>query len=207
MLYTLKLAHAVPADRNRADVIQRRNEYAHWFVEEANLNHTIFIDKCGFNIWTSRSLGRSRQGDRAYRQVCGQKGRNIAICLAISPVFGLIYHKIQSGGMTGATSFWRTQTSIWMSMKHTILFSTVRRPIVELLLLRKIPKLRFCHHTLIFESSWASYQLFESAYQGWHQTSSVPESNEWQKCSTNCSNSPGGISQACFGHSCWEELG
>ena len=29
-------------------------------------------------------------------------GRNITICLAISPVFGLIYHKIQSGGMTGA---------------------------------------------------------------------------------------------------------
>ena len=102
MLYTPKLAHRVPADRNRADVIQRRNEYAHWFLEEANLNHTVFIDECGFNIWTSRSQGRSRQGDRAYRQVCGQKGRNITICLAISPVFGLIYHKIQSVGMTGA---------------------------------------------------------------------------------------------------------
>ena len=50
MLYTLKLAHTVPADRNRADVIQRRNEYAHWFLEEANLNHTVFIDECGFNI-------------------------------------------------------------------------------------------------------------------------------------------------------------
>ena len=56
MLYTLKLAHTIPADRNRADVIQRRNEYAHWFLEEANLNHTVFIDECGFNIWTSRSL-------------------------------------------------------------------------------------------------------------------------------------------------------
>ena len=61
MLYTLKLAHTVPADRNRADVIQRRNEYPHWFLEEANLNHTVFIDECGFNIWTSRSQGRSRQ--------------------------------------------------------------------------------------------------------------------------------------------------
>ena len=89
MLYTLKLAHAVPADCNRADV-------------EANLNHTVFIDECGFNIWTSRSQGRSRQGDRAYRQVCGQKRRKITISLAISPVFGLIYHQIQSGGMTGA---------------------------------------------------------------------------------------------------------
>ena len=50
MLYTLKLAHRVPADRNRADVIERRNEYAHWFLEEANLHHTVFIDECGFNI-------------------------------------------------------------------------------------------------------------------------------------------------------------
>ena len=102
VLYTLKLAHTVPADRNRADVIQLRNKCAHWFLEEANLNHTVFIDECGFNIWTSRSQGRLQQGDRAYRQVCGQKGRNITICLAISPVIGLIYLKIQSGGMTGA---------------------------------------------------------------------------------------------------------
>ena len=84
MLYTLKLAHRVPADRNRADVIERRNEYAHWLMEEANLHHTVFIDECGFNIWTSRSQGRSRRGDRAYCQVCGQKGRHITICLAIS---------------------------------------------------------------------------------------------------------------------------
>ena len=102
MLYTLKLAPTVPADRNRADVIQRRNEYAHWFLEETNLNHTVFIDECGFSIWTLRSQWRSQQGNRAYRQVCGQKGKNITICLAISPLFGLIYHKIQLGGMTGA---------------------------------------------------------------------------------------------------------
>ncbi len=52
MLYTLKLADRVPADRNGANVIQRRHEYAHWFLEEANLHHTVFIDECGFNIWT-----------------------------------------------------------------------------------------------------------------------------------------------------------
>ena len=101
MLYTLKLAHRVPAERNRADVIERRNEYAHRFLEEANLHHPVFIDECGFNICTSQSRGRSRRGDTAYRQVCGQKGRNITICLAISAVFGLIHHTIQMGAMTG----------------------------------------------------------------------------------------------------------
>ena len=48
MLYTLKLAHRVQAERNRADVIERRNEYAHWFLEEANLHHPVFIDECRF---------------------------------------------------------------------------------------------------------------------------------------------------------------
>ena len=100
MLYTLTLAHGVPAERNRADFIERRNENAHWFLEEANLHHPVFIDECGFNIWTSRSQGRSRRGDRAYCQVCGQKGRNITICLAISAVFGLTHHMIQMGAMT-----------------------------------------------------------------------------------------------------------
>ena len=100
MLYTLKLLRPLPADRNRADVIQRRHEYANWFLEEANLHHPMFVDECGFNIWTARNHGRSERGDRAYRQVCGQKGRNVTICLAISPVFGLVHHVIQQGGMT-----------------------------------------------------------------------------------------------------------
>ena len=50
MLYTLKLSRQLPAERNRPEVIQRRQAYAQWFLEEANLNHTIFIDECGFNI-------------------------------------------------------------------------------------------------------------------------------------------------------------
>ena len=79
MLYTLKLSRQLPAERNRPEVIQRRQAYAQWFLEEANLNHTIFIHECGFHIWTARNYGRSQRGDRAYRQVCGQRGRNITI--------------------------------------------------------------------------------------------------------------------------------
>ena len=50
MLYNLKLAHRVSPERNRADAIERRNEYAHWFLEEANLHHPVSIDECGFNL-------------------------------------------------------------------------------------------------------------------------------------------------------------
>ena len=95
MLYTLKLSRQLPAERNRPEVIQRRQAYSQWFLEDANLKHTIFIDECGFNIWTARNHGgttAAQRGDRAYRQVCGQRSRNITICLAISPVFGLVMH-------------------------------------------------------------------------------------------------------------------
>ena len=90
----------MPAERNRQEVIERRHEYAHWFLEEANLHHTVFIDECGYNIWTERSHGRLRREYRAYRQVCGQKGRNITVRLGISPVIGVIQHVIQMDGMT-----------------------------------------------------------------------------------------------------------
>ena len=67
VLFRIKLARAVPADRNRPDVIQKRLDYANWFMGHAVVNHTVFIDERGYNIWTSRSQGRARRGQRAYR--------------------------------------------------------------------------------------------------------------------------------------------
>ena len=55
--------------------------------------------ECGYNIWTSRSQGRARQGERAYRQVCGQRGGNVTVALAISPINGLMFHSAIIGGM------------------------------------------------------------------------------------------------------------
>ena len=59
----------------------------------------IFIDKCGYNIWTARSYGRARVGKPAYRQVQGQRGRNLTICLAVSPTNGLVYLTARIGEM------------------------------------------------------------------------------------------------------------
>ena len=69
MLFRIKLARPVPADRNRPDVIQKRLDYANWFMSHAAVNHTVFVDECGYNniIWTLRSQGRARRGERAYR--------------------------------------------------------------------------------------------------------------------------------------------
>ena len=101
MLYRVKLARPLPADRNRPDVLQKRVEYGNWFMGHAVVNHTVFIDECGYNIWTARSQGRALRGERAYRQVCGQRGRNVTVALAISPTSGLVFHSAILGGMNG----------------------------------------------------------------------------------------------------------
>ena len=43
--------------------------------------------------------GRARRGERAYSQVCGQRGRNVAVTMAISPTNGLVFHSAVIGGM------------------------------------------------------------------------------------------------------------
>ena len=51
--------------RNRPDVIEKRVEYANWFMANGVLNHCVFIDECGYNIWTARTHGRARVGDKS----------------------------------------------------------------------------------------------------------------------------------------------
>ena len=99
MLFRVKLSRPLLAERNRPDVIEKRYAYANWFMGHAIVNHSVFIDECGYNIWTSRSQGRARRGERAYRQVCGQRGRNVTVALAISPTNGLVFHSSVIGGM------------------------------------------------------------------------------------------------------------
>ncbi|KXJ27189.1 hypothetical protein AC249_AIPGENE17567 [Exaiptasia diaphana] len=70
-------------------------------VTRERRSRSINNDECGYNIWTARSQGRARTGDRAYRQVCGQRGRNVTVALAISPTTGLVFHCAVLGGMNG----------------------------------------------------------------------------------------------------------
>lgn len=99
MLIDLKLGRPVPVDRNKADVIQSRFDYATWFLNIGVVSHCVFIDECGYNIWTTRSYGRALVGDRAYKQVCGQRDRNVTIIMAISARTGLVHHSAEVRGM------------------------------------------------------------------------------------------------------------
>ena len=44
MLFRIKLARPVPADRNRPDVIQKRLDYANWFIGHAVVNQSVWKD-------------------------------------------------------------------------------------------------------------------------------------------------------------------
>ena len=92
----------MPADRNRPDVLNKRVDYATWFMNCAVVRHCVFVDECGYNIWTVRTHGRARQGERAYRQVCGKGGRNLTVTMAILPINGLVFSYAFVGGMNAA---------------------------------------------------------------------------------------------------------
>ena len=60
-------------------------------------NDLCFVDETGFNLHTSRRRGRSRIGERAYRESVSQRGGNISLCAAISPKRGLLHYKVKLG--------------------------------------------------------------------------------------------------------------
>ena len=70
-------------------------------MPHAVMNQRILVDECRYNIWTTRRHGRARTGERAYRQVCGQRGGNVIVALAISPTNGLVFHSEFLVGMNG----------------------------------------------------------------------------------------------------------
>ena len=60
MLFRVKVARPLLADRNRPDVMNKRVDYATWFMNHAIVRHCMFVDECGYNIWTAKSHGRAR---------------------------------------------------------------------------------------------------------------------------------------------------
>ena len=92
-------------------------------MNHAVLRHTVFVDKCGYNIWTARSHGRARRGERAYRQVCGQRGRNVTVCLARSRINGLVSHSAYLGGMNAMRfSDFLVQARLNLDPDETVIF-------------------------------------------------------------------------------------
>ena len=62
------------------------------------IHHRVFIDECGYSIWAA--MGEPRVGERAYRQVFGQRGRNETMPLAVSSTAGLVHYTNKVVGMS-----------------------------------------------------------------------------------------------------------
>ena len=71
-------------------------------MNHAVVRHCVFVDECGYNIWTARTHGTAQLGERAYRQVCGQRGRNLTVTMAISPINRLVLSSAAVDGMNAA---------------------------------------------------------------------------------------------------------
>lgn len=102
-LKTLGQEADVHAARNSNENIARKQEFAQWLVDAKHECHMIFVDETGFNMWTRRSQGRSRRGQRV-RLVVVTRPRlaqlnNIQV---ISTSHGLLHHKMLSETLTAA---------------------------------------------------------------------------------------------------------
>ena len=62
---------------------------------------TVFLS---MSAVTTSGLPEITGGERAYRQVCGQRGRNVTVALAVSLVNGLVFPSAYISGMN-ATRF------------------------------------------------------------------------------------------------------
>ena len=105
MLYSVKKLQACLFDRNREDVKEARRNYAQWVLEEGLVAaDLIFVDESGFNLWTQRTRGRSRVGEKAVRVVGNQRGKNLTLLMGISPQLGIVHAAFNEGG-TGKEKF------------------------------------------------------------------------------------------------------
>lgn len=97
---TIKQLRSIPKAWITDSVKEERCGFARWMMEEGVLKHLVFIDECGFNVWTSRTQGRSPRGSRAVRVVDCQRGQNLTLCMAVSSRLGLVHFSFVTGGMT-----------------------------------------------------------------------------------------------------------
>lgn len=82
--HTTKLLSHQPVDRNRADVKEARKVYAAWLQNEGLQVMRYYVDETNYNIWCSRTFGRSQQGTTTIKSRTSTKGANVNIVACMS---------------------------------------------------------------------------------------------------------------------------
>ena len=98
-LITLKCAGKeadIPVERNTPRTIQNRQAYAQWFTDLGANDNVVYIDECGYNVYTRRLQGRAPIGQPVRQQVLGNRGKNVNLTLAINANVGLVHYSLSA---------------------------------------------------------------------------------------------------------------
>jgi len=97
LMFTLKNARREPERINSVDNKTKRCEYVRKLLNLQSENKPIiYMDETNFNLFVSRTQGRSKKGHRCSFVAAGSRGANIHLigCIATT---GLIHHEIRRG--------------------------------------------------------------------------------------------------------------
>lgn len=97
LLYTLKDIRREPERANVESNKIKRCDYVHKLLEhQSNNTPILYMDETNFNLYISRTKGRSKKGTRCTHITAGSRGSNIHVIGCIGNM-GLIHHEIRRG--------------------------------------------------------------------------------------------------------------
>lgn len=77
--YSMKKVTIQPTERNTEQTKQKRVAYAGWLKDSGCTTLRLYIDETNYNIWCSRSRGRSRVAKKCVRSLPSSRGPNLNI--------------------------------------------------------------------------------------------------------------------------------
>ena len=104
-LISVKKATHFNAQRDSDGVKAERLAFANAELNDDTQRVKVWVDECGSNLYTGGRTGRCKKGERLYRLVSPNKGKNVSTIAAVCTEFGLVRHEQHVGGATKALFF------------------------------------------------------------------------------------------------------
>ena len=97
----MKILGDAVAEQNSDRTKGLQLQFAVWMMNACIKWNLSTSTKQAFNLWTKRTCGHARWGQRAVRVVAGQWGPNLTMTFAMSNQQVLVYRELIQGGMNG----------------------------------------------------------------------------------------------------------